>query len=187
MHRLAANETRLEIHGAARADEVVLQDAAGTVVSTTLQIDGVADLHKPLWALLDDIPEELVDELIAALEEEAARRGTPEEPKGPLQEVLEELGVGQSPRDAQWAMWGFAIGFAGNVALVKYKVGAKRFEVAYNRYVIGRIDMDNLYLAQNEKNQALSQYLQSLRGFWLSYYRLRRVTLYDFAAGAVIR
>lgn len=70
--------------------------------------------------LLDDIPEELVDELIAALEEEAARRGTPEEPKGPLQGVLEELGVGQSPRDAQWAMWGFAIGFAGNVALVKY-------------------------------------------------------------------
>lgn len=66
-------------------------------------------------------------------------------------------------------------------------VAAKRFEVAYNRYVIGRIDMDNLYLAQNEKNQALSQYLQSLRGFWLSYYRLRRVTLYDFAAGAVIR
>ena len=66
-------------------------------------------------------------------------------------------------------------------------VAAKRFEVAYNRYVIGRFDMDNLYLAQNEKNQALSQYLQSLRGFWLAYYRLRRVTLYDFASGTVIR
>lgn len=66
-------------------------------------------------------------------------------------------------------------------------VAAKRFEVAYNRYVIGRIDMDNLYLAQNEKNQALAQYLQSLRGYWLAYYRLRRVTLYDFAAGSVIR
>lgn len=66
-------------------------------------------------------------------------------------------------------------------------VAAKRFEVAYNRYVIGRIDMDNLYLAQNEKNQALAQYLQSLRGYWLAYYRLRRVTLYDFATGTVIR
>lgn len=66
-------------------------------------------------------------------------------------------------------------------------VAAKRFEVAYNRYVIGRIDMDNLYLAQNEKNQALAQYLQSLRGYWLAYYRLRRVTLYDFAAATVIR
>ena len=66
-------------------------------------------------------------------------------------------------------------------------VAAKRFEVAYNRYVIGRIGIDNLYLAQNEKNQALEQYLQSLRGYWLAYYRLRRVTLYDFAAGTVIR
>lgn len=66
-------------------------------------------------------------------------------------------------------------------------VAAKRFEVAYNRYVIGRIDMDNLYLAQNEKNQALAQYLQSLRGYWLAYYRLRRVTLYDFASASVIR
>lgn len=66
-------------------------------------------------------------------------------------------------------------------------VAAKRFEVAYNRYVIGRIDMDNLYLAQNEKNQALAQYLQSLRGYWLAYYRLRRVTLFDFATGTVIR
>lgn len=66
-------------------------------------------------------------------------------------------------------------------------VAAKRFEVAYNRYVIGKIDMDNLYLAQNEKNQALSQYLDALRGYWLAYYRLRRATLYDFAAGSVIR
>jgi len=66
-------------------------------------------------------------------------------------------------------------------------VASKRFEVAYNRYVIGRIGIDNLYLAQNEKNQALDQYLQALRGYWLSYYRLRRVTLFDFATGAVIR
>lgn len=70
--------------------------------------------------LLEGIPEELVDELIAALEEEASRRATPEAPKGQLQEVLEELGLGRSPRDAQWAMWGFSLGFAGNVALAKY-------------------------------------------------------------------
>ena len=66
-------------------------------------------------------------------------------------------------------------------------MAAKRFEVAYNRYVIGRIDMDNLYVAQNEKDQALQQYVQSLRGYWLAYYRLRRVTLYDFEKGAALR
>ena len=66
-------------------------------------------------------------------------------------------------------------------------VAAKRFEVAYNRYVIGRIGIDNLYIAQNEKNQAVTQYLQALRSYWMAYYRLRQVTLYDFEKGEAIR
>jgi len=66
-------------------------------------------------------------------------------------------------------------------------VAQKRFEVAYNRYVIGRIGIDNLYIAQNEKDQAVQQYLQALRAYWSAYYRLRMVTLYDFEAGAPIR
>ena len=66
-------------------------------------------------------------------------------------------------------------------------VAAKRFEVAYNRYVIGRIGIDNLYIAQNEKDQAVQQYLQALRGYWSTYYRLRQVTLFDFEKGAAIK
>ena len=66
-------------------------------------------------------------------------------------------------------------------------VAQKRFEVAYNRYVIGRIGIDNLYIAQNEKDQAVTQYLQALRNYWLAYYRLRQTTLYDFVAGVPIR
>jgi outer membrane protein TolC len=66
-------------------------------------------------------------------------------------------------------------------------VAGKRFQVAYNRYVIGRITIDNLYIAQTEKDQALTQYVESLRGYWQAYYRLRRATLFDFAAGAPIR
>lgn len=66
-------------------------------------------------------------------------------------------------------------------------VAQRRFEVAYNRYVIGRIAIDNLYIAQSEKDAALGQYVQSLRGFWAAYYRLRRVTLFDFQTGQPIR
>lgn len=66
-------------------------------------------------------------------------------------------------------------------------VAAKRFEVAYNRYVIGRIASDNLYLAQQEKDQALVGYVQAARGYWVAYYRLRRATLFDFVTGQVIR
>jgi outer membrane protein TolC len=61
-------------------------------------------------------------------------------------------------------------------------VAAKRFEVSKNRYVIGKIGMSDLYIAQNEKDQALLAYVQALRGYWTAYYRLRRLTLYDFSA-----
>ena len=60
----------------------------------------------------------------------------------------------------------------------------RRFEVAYNRYVIGRIAIDNLYIAQNEKDAALTQFVQALRGYWQAYYRLRRLTLFDFEPGS---
>jgi outer membrane protein TolC len=60
-------------------------------------------------------------------------------------------------------------------------VAEKRFEVAKNRYVIGKIGVSDLYIAQNEKDQALDAYVQALRSYWANYYRLRRVTLYDFA------
>ena len=62
-------------------------------------------------------------------------------------------------------------------------VAAKRFEVAKNRYMIGRIGIDNLFIAQSEKDAALLAYVGALRGYWTAYYRLRRVTLHDFVAG----
>jgi outer membrane protein len=66
-------------------------------------------------------------------------------------------------------------------------VAGKRFDVAYNRYVIGRITIDNLYIAQTEKDAALQQFVDGLRRYWQAHYRLRRVTLYDFEAGHPIR
>ena len=66
-------------------------------------------------------------------------------------------------------------------------VAQKRFDVAYNRYVIGKIAIDNLYLAQNEKDQAIASYVAALRGYWTAYYQLRKNTLYDFETGRPIR
>jgi outer membrane protein TolC len=59
-------------------------------------------------------------------------------------------------------------------------VSTKQFEVARNRYTIGKINNTDLYNAQNDKDQALLAYVQALRSYWTAYYRLRRVTLYDF-------
>ncbi|HEY2806344.1 MAG TPA: TolC family protein [Gemmatimonadales bacterium] len=66
-------------------------------------------------------------------------------------------------------------------------VAGRRYDVAYNRYVTGRITIDNLYIAQAEKDAALTQYAEGLRHFWEAHYLLRRMTLYDFEAGQPIR
>lgn len=67
---------------------------------------------------LDEIPDELIDELVAALEAEA--RKTPLSPTNPVREVFDEIGLGRSPREVQWAAWGFALGFGANVVIAKY-------------------------------------------------------------------
>jgi outer membrane protein TolC len=59
-------------------------------------------------------------------------------------------------------------------------VAGKQFEVARNRYIIGKITNDALYIAQAEKDAAVLANVQALRNYWTSYYHLRRVTLYDF-------
>jgi outer membrane protein TolC len=61
-------------------------------------------------------------------------------------------------------------------------VAQKRFEVAKNRYVIGKIGISDLFIAQGEKDNAVLSYVQALRAYWTAYYHLRRVTLYDFVA-----
>jgi outer membrane protein TolC len=62
-------------------------------------------------------------------------------------------------------------------------VASRRFDVAKDRYVIGRIGIGELYIAQTEKDGALQAYVQAVRAYWLASYRLRRITLYDFRAG----
>lgn len=65
-------------------------------------------------------------------------------------------------------------------------IAQKRFEVTKNRYLIGKIDVTNLTIAQNEKDDALRSYLQTLGDMWAAYYQLRRLTLYDFEKNALI-
>ncbi len=73
------------------------------------------------------------------------------------------------------------------ILVVADSVAGRRYEVAYNRYVTGRITIDNLYIAQAEKDQALTDYAEGLRRFWLSHYNLRMMTLFDFEAGQPLR
>jgi len=62
-------------------------------------------------------------------------------------------------------------------------IARRRFDVAKDRYLIGKIDIPNLFLAQDEEDNARRSRIQTLRDYWTAYYRVRRLTLYDFIAG----
>lgn len=65
-------------------------------------------------------------------------------------------------------------------------IAQRRFDVAKNRYLIGKIDITNLQIAQNEKDNARLNYVQVLRQYWVAYYQLRRATLFDWEHGAAL-
>lgn len=60
------------------------------------------------------------------------------------------------------------------------EVAQERYNVAQNRYLIGKIDITNLNIALTEKDQAKRSYVSALREFWVAYFNLRMLTLYDF-------
>ncbi|MEM6828918.1 MAG: TolC family protein [Bacteroidota bacterium] len=67
-----------------------------------------------------------------------------------------------------------------NISGKSDEIAQKRYEVAQNRYLIGKIDITNLNIALTEKDTAKRSYLNALRDFWVAYYNLRKLTLYDF-------
>jgi len=58
-------------------------------------------------------------------------------------------------------------------------------EMAYDqtckRFVIGKVDVNSLTLALNRQQAAQQNYVTALKNYWLSYYKIRRLTLFDFA------
>ena len=61
-------------------------------------------------------------------------------------------------------------------------VAVKRYEVTKQRYLIGKIGIIDLNLAQTEKDNAQQGYISALSSYWRSFYELRKLTLYDFVA-----
>lgn len=59
--------------------------------------------------------------------------------------------------------------------------------LAYNqtrqRFMIGKADINSLTLSQNRQQQAQRNYISSLQEYWQNYYKIRRLTLFDFATG----
>jgi len=66
------------------------------------------------------------------------------------------------------------------IALRAYEIAQKRLGITRQRYFVGNILITDLNLALQEEASSRRGYVASLRNFWLAYYDLRRLTLYDF-------
>ncbi|MDR0661521.1 MAG: TolC family protein [Prevotellaceae bacterium] len=56
--------------------------------------------------------------------------------------------------------------------------------IAYNstkeRFKIGKADLSALTLSLNRHKEAQQNYISALKNYWLSYYKIRKLTLFDF-------
>lgn len=59
--------------------------------------------------------------------------------------------------------------------------------LAYNetrqRFIIGKADINSLTLSLNRQQEAQRNYISALQSYWLNYYKIRKLTLFDFASG----
>jgi outer membrane protein TolC len=65
-------------------------------------------------------------------------------------------------------------------------IGIKRYELAKQRYYIGKIDITSLNIAVNEKDMARRAYVEALKNYWSYYYLIRKLTLFDFRNNSII-
>jgi outer membrane protein TolC len=54
------------------------------------------------------------------------------------------------------------------------------YNVTRERFILGKADLNSLTLSLNRQNSAQRNYLSALRDYWLNYYKLRKLTLFDF-------
>lgn len=56
--------------------------------------------------------------------------------------------------------------------------------MAYNntkqRFIIGKADINSLTLSLNRQKEAQKNYISALKNYWMSYYKIRKLTLFDF-------
>lgn len=61
------------------------------------------------------------------------------------------------------------------------------YEDTRMRFIIGKSDINSLSMSLTRKDTAEKNYIAALRNYWLSYYKIRRLTMYDFTNNCQIR
>ncbi|MBO9636759.1 MAG: TolC family protein [Siphonobacter aquaeclarae] len=59
-------------------------------------------------------------------------------------------------------------------------IASEKYQIAQERYILGKLTITELSIAFAEKDQAKRDYVYALRDLWGAHYQLRALTLYDF-------
>lgn len=60
------------------------------------------------------------------------------------------------------------------------------YEQTRERFIIGKADINSLTLSTNRRQEAQRNYISALKNYWQSYFKIRKLTLYDFEKRAPI-
>lgn len=73
----------------------------------------------------------------------------------------------------------------GQIALAEEAVEVARqaYDDTFQRFLIGKTNVDALSMAQNRQGEARRSYVSAVAEYWKNYYKVRQLTLYDFSAG----
>ena len=60
------------------------------------------------------------------------------------------------------------------------KVAENGYQIALKKFQNGELSITDLNIALQERESAKRDYIRSIQNYWITYYRLRELTLYDF-------
>lgn len=67
-----------------------------------------------------------------------------------------------------------------NSAEEALELAVSAFNATKQRFMIGKSDINSLTLSLNRQKDAQKNHISALQNYWISYYRIRKLTLYDF-------
>jgi outer membrane protein TolC len=54
------------------------------------------------------------------------------------------------------------------------------YDQTRERFIIGKADINSLTLSTNRRQEAQRNYILALKNYWQSYFKIRKLTLYNF-------
>lgn len=66
------------------------------------------------------------------------------------------------------------------------ELAIQAYDETRDRFMTGESDLNSLILSLERRNSAQRGYVSALRNYWLNYYKLRKLTLFDFTTKEVL-